>query len=172
MIAAYRDAWHVLRGMLPLLVELYGQREVDDFSRVVLYVYATQREEIRERFGRELRRQVPGSGGDVMNYVAQLVHEQTEQRVQEALREATGKARREAIQKGRREGRAEGLEEGRAEGLAKGRQEGELAAIERLVRAGVDWSIVESATEVDRDALRSLKRRLGASESDGTSAAE
>lgn len=158
MIAAYRDAWHVLRGMLPLLVELYGQREVDDFSRVVLYVYATQREEIRERFGRELRRQVPGSGGDVMNYVAQLVHEQTEQRVQEALREATGKARREAIQKGRREGRAEGLEEGR--------QEGELAAIERLVRAGVDWSIVESATEVDRDALRSLKRRLGASESD------
>lgn len=170
MIAAYRDAWHVLRGMLPLLVELYRQREVDDFSRVVLYVYATQREEIRERFGRELRRQVPGSGGDVMNYVAQLVHEQTEQRVQEALREATGKARQEAIQKGRREGRregrAEGLEEGRAEGLAKGRQEGELAAIERLVRAGVDWSIVESATEVDRDALRSLKRRLGASESD------
>lgn len=55
-----------------------------------------------------------------------------------------------------------------AEGLEKGRQEGELRGrvdtIEKLVQAGVQWSLIESATGVDRDALRALKQRLEGSE--------
>ena len=51
-----------------------------------------------------------------------------------------------------------------AEGLEKGRREGELRGrvdtIEKLVQAGVQWSVIESATGVDRDALRALKQRL------------
>lgn len=41
----------------------------------MLYIYATQREEIREQFAQGLHRQVPGSGGKVMNYLEQLVEQ-------------------------------------------------------------------------------------------------
>lgn len=55
-----------------------------------------------------------------------------------------------------------------AEGIEKGRQEGELRGrvntIEELVRAGVEWSVIESATGVDRDALRVLKQHLEGSD--------
>ena len=109
-----------------MLGELYRRGEVDDFGRLVLYIYATQKEEIREQFAQGLHRQVPGSGGEVMNYLEQLV------------------------------------EQGRQEG----RQEGELATIERLVRAGVEWNIIESATGIDRAALRTLRRKLSKPDSD------
>ena len=122
MIAAYRDAQRILRDVLPLLGELYRRGEVDDFGRLVLYIYATQKEEIREQFAQGLHRQVPGSGGEVMNYLEQLVEQ--------------------------------------------GRQEGELATIERLVRAGVEWNIIESATGIDRAALRTLRRKLSKPDSD------
>ena len=84
----------------------------------MLHIYATQREEIREQFAQGLHRQVPGSGGKVMNYLEQLVEQ----------------ARQE------------------------GRQEGELATSERLVRARVEWNIIESAPGIDRAALRTLSR--------------
>ena len=122
MIAAYRDAQRILRDVLPLLGELYRRGEVDDFGRLVLYIYATQKEEIREQFAQGLHRQVPGSGGEAMNYLEQLVEQ--------------------------------------------GRQEGELATIERLVRAGVEWNIIESATGIDRAALRTLRRKLSKPDSD------
>ncbi len=55
-----------------------------------------------------------------------------------------------------------------AEGIEKGRREGELrgqvGTIEKLVQAGVEWSVIESATGVDPDALRALKQRLEESE--------
>ena len=55
-----------------------------------------------------------------------------------------------------------------AEGLEKGRHEGELRGqvdtIEKLVQAGVQWSVIESATGLDRDALRALRQRLEGSE--------
>ena len=125
MIAAYRDARRILRDVLPLLGELYRRGDVDDFGRLVLCIYATQGEDIRERFAQGLHRQVPGSGGEVMNYLEQLV------------------------------------ERGRQEG-----QEGELATIERLVRAGVEWQLIESATRIDRAALRALRRKLSKPDSD------
>ena len=142
MIAAYRDARRILRDVLPLLGELYRRGEVDDFGRLVLYIYATQKEEIREQFAQGLHRQVPGSGGEVMNYLEQLVEQ------------------------GRQAGRQEGRQAGRQEGREAGRQEGELATIERLVRAGVEWNIIESATGIDRAALRTLRRKLSKPDSD------
>ena len=141
MIAAYRDAQRILRDVLPLLGELYRRGEVDDFGRLVLYIYATQKEEIREQFAQGLHRQVPGSGGEVMNYLEQLVEQ------------------------GRQEGReaASGRTPGRARGRAPGRGAGN---IERLVRAGVEWNIIESATGIDRAALRTLRRKLSKPDSD------
>ena len=50
------------------------------------------------------------------------------------------------------------------EGRDKGRQEGRLETIEELVRAGVPWSVIESATGIDQDALRALKQQLARSD--------
>ena len=50
------------------------------------------------------------------------------------------------------------------EGRDKGRQEGRLETTEKPLRAGVPWSIIESATGIDQDALRALKRRLAGSD--------
>ena len=50
------------------------------------------------------------------------------------------------------------------EGRDKGRQEGRLETIEELLRAGIPWSVIESATGIDQDALRALKQRLAGSD--------
>ena len=50
------------------------------------------------------------------------------------------------------------------EGRDKGRQEGRLETIEELVRAGVPWSVIESATGIGQDALRALKQQLAGSD--------
>ena len=54
----------------------------------------------------------------------------------------------------------EGEQRGRREGEQRGRIEGQVRTIERLVRAGVQWPLIESATGIDREALSTLKRRL------------
>ena len=56
------------------------------------------------------------------------------------------------------------IQQGREEGERKGRLEGRVGTIEELLRAGVDWSIIESATGSDRNALRALKQRLDESD--------
>ena len=70
------------------------------------------------------------------------------------------------VEQGRQAGRQEGRQAGRQEGREAGRQEGELATIERLVRAGVEWNIIESATGIDHAALRTLRRKLSKPDSD------
>ena len=62
----------------------------DELTKHVEYVLATQPDEYRSVFVDALRRNVPGRGGDVMNYVEQLIE----------------RGRRKA--EGRREGRLEG----------------------------------------------------------------
>jgi len=56
------------------------------------------------------------------------------------------------------------IQQGRDEGERKGRLEGRVGTIEELLRAGIDWSIIELATGIDRDALRALKQRLDESD--------
>ena len=58
----------------------------------------------------------------------------------------------ELIQEGERKGREEGL------------LEGKVGTIESLLQAGVQWSVIEEATGISRDALGALKQRLQESE--------
>ena len=66
------------------------------------------------------------------------------------------------VQAGRQEGELKGRQEGRQEGELKGRQEGRqegrLEAIEGFLRAGVEWPVILSATGIDEQTYRSLKR--------------
>ena len=132
MMAVYRDHWPVLQRVVPLLAHLYRRDGVEELRPFVVYVLATHGEEICQRFLTELRRKMPGSGGDAMNYAEQLIQQ--------------------------------GVQQGREEGERKGRLEGRVGTIEELLRAGVDWSIIESATGIDRDTLRALKQRLDESD--------
>ena len=60
------------------------------------------------------------------------------------------------------------IREGRQQGRKKGRQEGRLETIEELLRAGVSWSVIESATGIDQDALRALKQRLAGADDEAS----
>lgn len=64
--------------------------------------------------------------------------------------------RREGLLRGRRQGRREGRQQGRQEG----RHEGRLETIEGLLRAGVDWPVIESATGIDEQTFRGHKADL------------
>ena len=66
--------------------------------------------------------------------------------------------RREGELKGRQEGELKGRREGRHEGELKGRQEGRLETIDGLLRAGVKWPVIHSATGIDEHTYRTLKR--------------
>ena len=93
MMAAFRQAREeLLESATRLMGELYRAMGFDAVTKHVEYVLATQPDEYRPVFVDALRRNVPGRGGDVMNYVEQL------------------------IERGRREGRQEGRREGRLEG--------------------------------------------------------
>ncbi len=144
MMAACRAArWPALRRALPRLAELARRGAREQVRMFVLYVLATQEEQMRRRFAREFQRQVPGPRGDTMNYVEEI----------------------------KRESRQEGLMAGRVEGRQEGRVEGQVRTIEGLLRAGAAWPLIESATGIDEDGLRALKQRLTAS-SAGNGAAD
>ena len=75
MMAVYRAAggWPALQRALPLLAELERRGGMEELRLFVVYVLATQDERMRRRFAEELHRQVPGPGGDTMNYVEELI---------------------------------------------------------------------------------------------------
>ena len=53
--------------------ELERRGGMEELRLFVVYVLATQDERMRRRFAEELHRQVPGPGGDTMNYVEELI---------------------------------------------------------------------------------------------------
>lgn len=87
----------------------------------------------------------------------------------------TGEAFGEAL---RRHGREQGgeimsyaqqlLQEGRQEGWQGGREEGErhgtVKAVEGMLRAGVAWDLIETATGLDESRFLALKESLSASD--------
>ena len=76
MMAACRVArWPALRRALPLLAELARRGAREQVRMFVLYVLATQEEQMRQRFAKEFQRQVPGPEGDTMNYVEEIKQE-------------------------------------------------------------------------------------------------
>ena len=58
----------------------------------------------------------------------------------------------------KQQGRLEGRQEGRLEGRQEGRQEGRLETIEEFLRAGIGWPVILSATGIDEQTYRALKR--------------
>ena len=118
--------------------ELARSGRIELFGAIVRYVITTQDRKTVREFDEALRRQVPGTGGDMKTYAEELLQE--------------------GLRKGRQEGRQEGLQ--------KGRQEGQLGTIENFLRAGIEWSVIKEATGIDQEAFQALRRRL--EESDRT----
>ena len=145
MMAAFRQArGELLESATRLMGELYRAMGFDAVTKHVEYVLATQPDEYRSVFVDALRRNVPGRGGDVMNYVEQL------------------------IERGRREGRQEGRQEGRKEGRQKGKLEGQIRTIEGFLERDLSWPIIEAATGIDEAAFRKFKRQLDAAKDGDT----
>ena len=96
LMAAFRKAREELfEWAARLMGELYrvlGDRAFEEVIKHVEYLLATQPDKHLATFAEALRRNVPGRGGDVMNYMQQL------------------------IERGRREGLQEGIQEGKLEG--------------------------------------------------------
>lgn len=136
MMAAYRRRREALQRAAHLLTDVMLSGDRDAVRPIVRYLWATQGRAAARRFGEELRDAIPEPGGDLMTYAEELIRE------------------------GEQRGRREGEQRGRREGEQRGRIEGQVRTIERLVRAGVQWPLIESATGIDREALSTLKRRL------------
>ena len=77
-----------------LIGELYRAAGFEEVAKHVEYVLATQPEEHRKLFSKALRRNVPGRGGELMNYVEELI----EQGRQEGRREGELKGQVRAIE--------------------------------------------------------------------------
>ena len=136
MMAIFRGAPdELLELTAQLMAEVSPDGEMEPLALHVEYVLTTlPSEERRQAFAEALRRNVPGRGGDVVNYVEQIE------------------------ERGRQEGHRAGREEGREEG----RLEERVRTIESLLRAGAEWTLIESATGVDEVRLRALKQQLPA----------
>ena len=78
----------------------------------------------------------------------------------EGRRQGRRQGRQEGRQQGRQEGRQQGLLEGRRQGRQEGHRQGRLETIEGLLRAGIDWQVIESATGIDEQTYRGHKAVL------------
>ena len=157
MMAAFREAREeLLESATRLMGELYRAAGFEEVAKHVEYVLATQPDEYRPLFVRALRRNVPGGGGDVMNYVEQLI--------ERGRREGLQEGRQEGELKGHREGLQEGELKGHREGLQEGELKGQIRTIEGFLGRDVPWSTIEAATGLDKAAYRALKRHLDATD--------
>ena len=137
MMAAFRDPpGELLERATRLIGELYRAVGFEEVAKHVEYVLATQPEEHRKLFSKALRRNVPGRGGELMNYVEEL------------------------IEQGRQEGRQEGRREGELRGRREGELKGQVRAIEGFVARDIPWSTIEAATGIDEATFRRLRQRI------------
>ena len=140
MMAAYgRHTGPAVDAAARLLASSFSGGGVNHFRLFVLYVMATQDEAGAQAFDEALRRHGREQGGEIMSYAQQLL----------------------------KEGKEEGLAEGRSQGLEEGERLGEQRArvemVEGLLRAGVGWDVIESATGVNESRFREIKDTLSAS---------
>ena len=64
----------------------------------------------------------------------------------------------EKIDRWEAELRQEGRQEGRLEGQQEGELKGRLETIDGLLRAGIGWPVIHSATGIDEPTYRTFKR--------------
>ena len=132
MMAAFRYRREALQRAAHLLADVASSGDRDAMRAFATYLWATQDRAAARRFGREFRDAIPGPGGDLMTYAEELILE----------------------------GEQRGRQAGFREGEERGRLEERVRTIEALMRAGVQWPVIESATGIDREALNDLKRQL------------
>ena len=77
---------------------------------------------------------------------------------QEGRQEGELKGRQEGELKGRQEGELKGRQEGELKGRQEGELKGRLGTIDGLLRAGIGWPVIQSATGIDEQTYRALKR--------------
>ncbi len=62
----------------------------------------------------------------------------------------------------------EGRKKGRNQGRVEGARQGKVGVVEGLLRVGVSWEVIESATGLNEAGFHALKEQLSASDrSDG-----
>ena len=84
LMAAFSDARReLLETATRLMGELYRAVGFREVAKHVEYVLATQPDEHRAAFVESLRRNVPGRGGEVMNYVEQMIERGRREGLQE-----------------------------------------------------------------------------------------
>ena len=137
MMAAFgRHTGIALDIAAKLAASLVSVGTVDYIRTIAVYLFSMPDKAAADAFDEALRRHQGGQGGGIMSYAQELLEE--------------GRV------KGRAEGKAEGKEEGREEGL----QRGKVEAVEGLLRIGVSWDVITSATGIDEPRFRALKERL------------
>lgn len=142
MMAAFNRHVDAALRMMARLLTLLRQTggEVDERRRFYLYLMTTQDLGVIEKLRETLRREGSQEGDEIMGYAQQLL--------------AEGEAR------GRAEGRTEGRTEGRAEGEAMGRAETRVEVVQGMLRAGLAWDVIETATGLTEAGFQELKTKL------------
>ena len=137
-------------------------------AQLMMMARYRHRREALQHAARLLAQMLTGGGGEavrpLVRYLLATQTCNTARRFGDELRDAVPGAggdlmttyAEELIQEGERKGHVEGRQEGRVEGR--------VDTIEALLRAGVEWPVIEAATGIDQDALRALKQRLEGSE--------
>ena len=88
MMAAFREApVELLQGAARMIGELYPDEGFEGVAMHVEYVLATQPKEYRKLFSEALQRNVPGRGGEMMNYVEELIERGRQEGRREGRRE-------------------------------------------------------------------------------------
>ena len=134
--------------------EVAGARSGRLLQLAMMHAFEQAPAEARERFTpllAELKREPPSGGVDYYNVFFRYIEETgpagTQQALDEVMRRRAPELRGDLMTNGemlRREGR----------------QEGRLEAIEGLLRVGVEWPVIESATGIDEQTYRGLKADL------------
>ena len=139
MMAAFgRHAGTALETAANLAASLVSVGTVDYIRTIAVYLFSMPEKAVADAFDEALRRHQGGQGEGIMSYAQELLEE--------------------GWAKGRAAGKAEGKEEGREEGL----QRGKVEAVEGLLRIGVGWDVIASATGIDEARFRALRERLAA----------
>ena len=135
----------------------------------MMHTFEQAPREARERIApllEELRREPAGGGVDYyQTFMEYIVKTGPTDTLDELMPRMAPELRGDLMTCGemlRREGELRGRQEGELKGRQEGRQEGELrgrlVTIDGFLRAGVGWPVIQSATGIDEQTYRTLKR--------------
>ena len=137
-------------------------------AQLMMMARYRHRREALQHAARLLGQMLTGGGGEavrpLVRYLLATQTRNTARRFGDELRDAVPGAGGDLMTTYAEELIQEGERKGHVEGRLEGRLEGRVDTIEALLRAGVEWPVIEAATGIGQDALRALKQRLEGSE--------